>query len=74
MSTAARGPSLVIDNIGSLITNDPTIGRGPLGIVDQASLVITNGVVEAVGSAGAVADVRGFSAVILRCGGIVRLA
>ncbi len=50
--------SLVIDNIGSLITNDPGLGRGPLGIVEEASVVITGGVVEAIGSAGAMADRR----------------
>jgi len=50
--------SLVIDNIGSLITNDPARGRGPLGIIDSASVVITDGVVVAVGPAGAVADTR----------------
>ena len=26
--------ALVVDNIGSLVTNDPALGRGPLGIVD----------------------------------------
>lgn len=50
--------SLVIDNIGSLITNDPELGTGPLGIVEQASVVITDGIVEEVGPAGAVADER----------------
>jgi imidazolonepropionase len=50
--------SLSIDNIGSLITNDPTLGRGPLGIIDNASLVIVDGVVEHVGPAGALADDR----------------
>lgn len=48
--------SLVIDNIGSLITNDLALGRGPLGIVDDASVVITDGIVEAVGAAGMSAD------------------
>jgi imidazolonepropionase len=50
--------SLVIDNIGSLITNDPELGAGPLGILEDASVVITEGLVEAVGPAGAVADDR----------------
>ena len=50
--------TLVIDNIGSLITNDPELGQGPLGIVEHASLIITNGVVEAIGPAGAIADER----------------
>lgn len=50
--------SLSIDNIGSLITNDPALGRGPLGIIDNASVVIVDGVVEHVGPAGALADDR----------------
>nr|WP_287380483.1 hypothetical protein [Candidatus Microthrix sp.] len=37
--------SLVIDNIGSLITNDPALGQGPLGIVEHASVVIDDDVV-----------------------------
>ena len=47
--------ALVIDNIGSLITNDPTIGRGPLGILEHACVVIVDGAVTHVGSAGAIA-------------------
>ena len=50
--------SLVIDNIGSLITNDPALGRGPLGIIANASVVIVDDVVEHIGPAGALADVR----------------
>ena len=50
--------SLVIDNIGSLITNDPTIGRGPLGILEHACVVIVDGAVTHVGGAGAIADER----------------
>lgn len=57
-STAHGSPSLVIDNIGSLITNDPALGRGPLGIIENASVVIVDDVVEHVGPAGALADVR----------------
>jgi imidazolonepropionase len=52
------GSSLVIDNIGSLITNDPMLGRGPLGIVENTSVVITDGIVEAVAPVGTVADDR----------------
>jgi len=48
--------SLVIDNIGMLVTNDPTLGRGALGIVENASVVIVDGTVASVGPAGAVAD------------------
>lgn len=62
-TTVTDGPahemsSLVIDNIGSLITNDPALGRTALGIVDNASVVIVDGVVEFVGPAGAIADER----------------
>ena len=46
----------VIDNIGQLVTNDPTLGRGPLGIMEDASVVLGGGIVLAVGAAGAVAD------------------
>ncbi|MEJ7801694.1 MAG: imidazolonepropionase, partial [Ilumatobacter sp.] len=47
-----------IDNIGSLVTNDPAVGRGALGIVEDASVVIVDGRVAAIGKAGAVADDR----------------
>jgi imidazolonepropionase len=50
--------SLAIDNIGSLVTNDPELGRGPLGVVDHASVVIVDGLVESIGPAGAIADDR----------------
>ena len=56
--TMDRTSSLVIDNIGSLITNDPGAGQGPLGIIEDASIVITDGIVESVGRSGAVADVQ----------------
>ncbi|MGB5760730.1 MAG: imidazolonepropionase [Acidimicrobiales bacterium] len=58
MTDRAGGPALVIDNIGSLITNDPALGHGPLGIVDNASIVIVDDVVQHVGAAGAIADHR----------------
>ena len=50
--------SLVIDRIGLLVTNDPTLGDGPLGIVRDASLVIADGRVVAVERAGAIGDER----------------
>ena len=31
----SAGQSLVIDNVGSLITNDPELGHGPLGIIRE---------------------------------------
>ncbi len=60
-STPARPPttgSVVIDNIGLLITNDPAMGDGPLGSRTDAAVVITDGRVEAVTGAGAIADTR----------------
>ena len=48
--------SLVIDDIGLLVTNDPALGEGPLGLVRGASVVISDGVVESVGPAGQAAD------------------
>jgi imidazolonepropionase len=57
-ATGATMPSLAIDNIGSLVTNDPALGRGPLGIIEDASVVIVAGIVEHVGPAGALADQR----------------
>ncbi|MFC4585363.1 imidazolonepropionase [Sphaerisporangium corydalis] len=35
--------SLLIANIGSLVTNDPGIGEGPLGLVRDAALVVEDG-------------------------------
>ena len=48
--------AFVIDRIGSLITNDPTLGDGPLGIVRDVSLVIVDGRVAAIEPSGAVGD------------------
>ena len=45
--------TLVVDNIGLLVTNDPALGEGPLGLVRDAALVIEDGVVAAVERAGA---------------------
>ncbi len=56
--TRPSGRSLVVDDIGSLITNDPQLGRGSLGIIERASVVIVDGLVVAVGAAGALADDR----------------
>jgi imidazolonepropionase len=50
--------TLVIDRIGLLVTNDPTLGDGPLGIVRDAAVVVEDGRVVAVTSAGATADRR----------------
>jgi imidazolonepropionase len=48
--------SLAIENIGLLVTNDPSLGEGPLGIVREASLVLEGGRVAAVERGGVNAD------------------
>ncbi len=50
--------TLVIDEIGSLVTNEPELGEGPLGIVRDAALVIEGDRVAAVAPAGAAGDQR----------------
>ncbi|GGK66090.1 imidazolonepropionase [Sphaerisporangium melleum] len=42
MTDAGTG-SLLIDGIGSLVTNDPALGEGPLGLVADAALVVEDG-------------------------------
>lgn len=54
----SSGPVLVVDNIGLLVTNDPTLGEGPLGLRRDVSLLVTDGAVTAVEPAGAIADER----------------
>jgi imidazolonepropionase len=36
---------LLLDNIGSLVTNDPGIGQGPLGLVRDAAVIFEGGIV-----------------------------
>ncbi len=48
--------SLVIDNIGLLVTNDPEAGEGDLGLVRDAALVCEDGLVTAIERTGAAAD------------------
>lgn len=48
----------VVDNIGLLVTNDPTLGEGALGVRRHASLVFDGDIVVAVGGAGMTADRR----------------
>ena len=50
--------ALVIDGIGLLVTNDPSLGEGPLGIRRDAALVFDGGMVTAVERAGAAGDER----------------
>jgi imidazolonepropionase len=51
-------PTLALDNIGLLATNDPAIGDGPLGLLRNAVLVFDADRVAAVERAGASADRR----------------
>jgi imidazolonepropionase len=48
--------ALVIDRIGLLVTNDPSLGDGPLGVVRNAALVVEDGLVAAIDRAGAAGD------------------
>lgn len=50
--------SLVVDNIGQLVTNDPALGDGPLGVLSNASIVIEDDRVVSVGPIGQLADER----------------
>ena len=50
--------SVVVDNIGLLVTADPSLGEGPLGLVRNAAVVIEDGEVVASARAGALADER----------------
>jgi imidazolonepropionase len=50
--------ALVIDDIGLLVTCEPSLGEGPLGLVRDAALVIEDGRVASVEPAGAAGDER----------------
>ena len=50
--------TLVVDNIGLLVTADEALGDGPLGVLRDAAVVIEDGLVAAVERAGAAADER----------------
>ncbi len=50
--------TLVIDDIGLLVTCDPTRGEGPLGLVRRAALIVEDGRVRTIEKAGAAADTR----------------
>ena len=50
--------TVVIDRIGLLVTNDPSLGDGPLGLVRDAALVLDGDRVVSVGPSGAAADER----------------
>ena len=48
----------VIDHIGLLVTNDPSVGDGPLGIVRNAAVVVEGDRIVAIEPAGTIADER----------------
>jgi imidazolonepropionase len=48
--------TLVVDNIGLLVTGEPSLGEGPLGIVRNAALVVDGEKVAAIERPGAAAD------------------
>ncbi len=48
--------SVLVDGIGSLVTNDPDAGAGPLGLVPDAALVIEQGRIAWAGSRAAVPE------------------
>jgi imidazolonepropionase len=48
--------ALVIDNIGLLVTGDPSLGEGPLGLVRDAALAIDGELVTSIENAGAEGD------------------
>src|SRR5579875_1835922 len=50
--------TLVIDNIGLLVTCEPALGEGPLGVVRNAALVLDGSRVAAIEPAGVAADER----------------
>jgi imidazolonepropionase len=51
--------SLVIDEIGLLVTNDPAVGDGPLGVRRDAAIVVFGTEIVAIGDAGTlIADAR----------------
>jgi imidazolonepropionase len=54
--------SLVIDNIGQLVTCDPELGDGPLGIRSDVALVLDDGVVAEIAAAGRAAGDRNVDA------------
>jgi imidazolonepropionase len=50
--------TLVIDNIGQLVTGEPSLGEGALGLVGNAALMLDGERVASIGRAGAAGDER----------------
>jgi imidazolonepropionase len=55
--------SLVLANIGQLVTNDETLGRGPLGIIDRAAIVVDGERVAWTGEHAALPEAAGDTAI-----------
>jgi imidazolonepropionase len=53
MADVTASGTVLVDNIGELVTNDPSTGEGPLGIVRDAAVLVVDGVVAWVGARGA---------------------
>nr|WP_245709405.1 imidazolonepropionase [Rhodococcus tukisamuensis] len=49
MTPVPGQPWVVVDNIGTLVTNDPAAGTGPLGVIHDAAVVLGDGIVQWVG-------------------------
>ena len=56
MADVTASGTVLVDNIGELVTNDPSTGEGPLGIVRDAAVLVVDGVVAWVGARGAAPD------------------
>ncbi len=52
------GRSLVIDDIGLLVTNEPALGDGPLGVRRDVALVVVDGDIISIEPTGAIGDDR----------------
>jgi imidazolonepropionase len=50
--------TLVLDNVGTLVTNDPDLGEGPLGIVRDSAVVLDGDRIAEIDRIGAAADER----------------
>jgi imidazolonepropionase len=55
ISASTNSASTVVDNIGLLVTNDPTLGEGVLGLVRNAAVAIEGGHVVAIAKSGKIA-------------------
>mgnify|MGYP003346505858 FL=1 len=55
--------SLLIDNIGELVTNDPTHDGSPLGLISDAAVLVTDGAIAWVGRSGQCPDADGVTRV-----------